>query len=300
MKKRYIILGSVLLLIALFVLGLGIYFYPDIKCAETLGKNMDFTHFSYDMTVSLDLEELKEEQRQLLDKLDMLIGSKTSEAPAFRITGEVSGEIVHAVIYLSGTPEPVTEVYFSDTTDVINGAVFYDAVRKNIIKKNSLLAYVMPEWEEHAYVTFEQMEQMFGIDLEAMKGFSLSVPAYRPGLVESWKMLTDMERIKGEDGSIAYLLEQDGLSVNIGFQDASLAEPVIECRIQESAQLSEEEKDILSGLGIDMEQTILQAVEEVTVRMIPGDVGEIQIPDDYVSQDIVESIAKIRSLLLSR
>ena len=109
MKKRY---GIVVILVLLLAAGVGasVYFNRDIQLIRTLTQQMDFTRFTYEMTVELEAEGLSEEQQQLLRRVDFLTGSRMEEHPVLYLSGGVADTSIYARVSAEGVEEPLTEL----------------------------------------------------------------------------------------------------------------------------------------------------------------------------------------------
>ena len=176
MKKKHIglkiLLGFIVLLL-LVTVGLFVRFYPVYKDAKLLAENLNRTSFTYELEAELNREELQEAQAKLLDTLAELTGVKKEAMYRLRVQGSVDGDIIHAVIYPEGQTEPLTELYLSDEEDVVNCAMIYNRMRAYYAADNDLLTYLIPVWNDHEYVSLEQMEQMLDVDLSVVKDLRL-------------------------------------------------------------------------------------------------------------------------------
>ena len=201
---------------------------------------------------------------------------------------------IYARVSAEGVEEPLTELYFSDEKDLLNGAMFYQRVRQQLIEKSNLLSYLMPEWNEHQYVTFAQMEQMFGLNLQAASRFSLAMPK-RLGVEQVVAGLAELDREKQPDGSLVYRLEQDALSMELTFREDG-AEPLsVHCSASHPAEQIGAVEDVLSKLGLFVDSNSFKQIRSVELEMRPNANLAVYVPDDTVSQEIVSGIEKIRS-----
>lgn len=293
MKK---VLIGILAAFLVAAVAAGIYFYPDFKAMKTLKEQLDFKHFSYEMTVQLDRNSLSEEQENLFINIEKISGVSFLEHPRFYIAGEVDEDKIHTFVYPTGAEEPVAELYFSDDVDMINGAMFYEKVRTNLIEKSSFLEYILPAWEDHKYVTFAQMEQMFGINLQSASRFSIAIPQGGIGFKEALGILTKLDRQKNADGSMSYILNQEDLTLELRL-DADGEEPMalighVDQPVKKIAQV----EDALSTVGLTVDSDSFKHISDVDVKVVPDSRMQVTIPEDSVSQTLIDSIEKIRNL----
>ncbi len=293
MKKRY---GIVVIVVLLLAVGVGVYVYfnQDIQLIRSLTKQMDFTHFTYEMTVELDESSFSEEQVQLLSRADSLTGSTLMEHPVLHLSGGVADTKIYTQVFTEGMEAPLTELYFSDEKDLLNGAMFYQAVRKKLMQKSSLLEYLLPDWNDHQYVTFEQMEQMFGLNLQAASRFSLAMPK-RLGVEQVVAGLAELDREELPDGTLIYRLEREDLSMELTFREDGTEPLSVHCTAVHPAEQIAEIEVVLAKLGLFIDSNSFKSIKSVELEMIPNDNLAIYIPDDTVSQEIVNGIEKIRS-----
>ena len=197
----------VLLLLLAIAVYLGIRFYPVWKAAECLAENMDFAHYSYELEVELDQEVMQRDQGRLLEILTGVTGFEPEAMCRLTVRGSVWEDTVHAMIYPEGmeevysTESPLIELYLGSDTDVVNETYIYNAIRNHLAEKVRLLGLVMPEQNEMLYMTLEQVEQMFGLDLRGVRGFSLQTADDGIGVGRYFIMLAVMDREKAAEGS---------------------------------------------------------------------------------------------------
>lgn len=257
---------------------------------------MDLAHLSYELEVELDREALGSEQEKLLKTLAGLTGMQTEALYRFRIQGSVWEEKVHALIYPDGAAEPFVELYLGESGDVINEAMLYNIIRRNLLGQNALLNLLVPVQGESVYMTLEQVEQMFGVDLSGVRNFSLPTMEEKLSAWQCFIALAVMSREKQEDGE-RFALEREQVQIRLGVSAAEKEPPVsLEFCIEEPARVAAENADFLTGLGITVPDGQLGMLRSLSLRAVPGEGTEFVMPTEYVSQDIIDLIARIREL----
>jgi len=296
MKKKKRIFPIILLLLAAAVTAAGIYFYPSWQAAKVLEENMDLAHFSYELEVELDREALGSEQAKLLGTLAGLTGVQEEALYRIRIQGSVWEEKIYALIYPDGAAEPFVELYLGEEADVINEAMLYNIIRSNLLGQNALLNFLVPVQGESVYMTLEQVEQMFGVDLSGIRSFSLPAAEDRLSVWQCFIALAAMSREKQADGT-NFALDKEQMQVRLGVSAAEKSAPLkLELSIEEPEQVMAEYADFLAELGLEMPGEEIEMLRSISLRAVPGEGAELVMPAEYVSQDIIDLIARIREL----
>lgn len=299
MKKKHIglkiLLGFIVFLL-LVTVGLFVRFYPVYKDAKLLAENLNRTSFTYELEAELNREELQEAQAKLLDTLAELTGVEKEAMYRLRVQGSADGDIIHAVIYPEGQTEPLTELYLSDEEDVVNCAMIYNRMRAYYAADNDLLTYLIPVWNDHEYVSLEQMEQMLDVDLSVVKDFRLPFAGKKLTGKKVFGVLAVMGREK--NGILcSYIWKSDGLKVQFSLNNGEV--PVIDADIsaKKPAKLLAALSEKLSKIGVGLNGEKLRFLDDISVKAELGNGGALQIPQDKISQTTVDIIANIRLII---
>ena len=298
-KKKHtgikVLLGILAVLILALVV-LAIRFYPVYRAAAFLEKNLTLEHMEYSVDVEINRDELEDEQEKLLDGLASITGTDRNAMYRLKIEGSVDGDIIHAYVYPDGQNAPLIELYLSDDTDVINGAILYNAVRENYCGQNPLLSYLIPVWSDHEYVTLEQAEQMLEVDLSALKDFKMPFRDKKLSLKMYFAALTMMQR-ESAAGTESFDMKLAGLELVLRLNET---EPSVEAELdmEKPAALLEKYADKLSLLGVSLDSGRLRIFDTVsaTVRM-EKDGTALQMPENVISQNTVDIISGLRSVV---
>lgn len=295
-RKKYIIM-AVLLLLAAAVIGLGIYFYPKWKAAGLLQEKLSQGRFAYEVRVELDEAALKEGQARVLKILTQLAGFQEDALFTLTIRGVVEEGCTYALIYPKGSSEPLLELYLGSDANVINETMPYNTIRGNLTAKYGLLDYVMPAEQDAVYMTLEQVEQLFDLDLEGVRNFA--VPVSKEGLsrLKCFFLLMPMSHEEKGEGD-EYKMALAGEGVRLGMSGMSGAERMtLEFEVQDLGAAFEKGREFLSRLGIELPQYELEMLKSVSVSMMPGEGEAIVIPSKLVDQDKVDLLVEIRDLI---
>lgn len=288
MKKK-IGIGIVCVAAAL-LLVLGIFCYPHWKAAKLLKEHFNPERVGYTLEVHLLEEQMTDDQKQFVDVLSMLTGIDTENFYKLHLEGTTWDGIVEVQVFPDGQENPLFELYMSDESDVMNGAMFYQTVRANLSGGNALIERLLPKWEDHTYVTLEQAEQIFGIDLSAVRNFSL--PQIKEPSTTSWfTALLAMKRENG-DNEVTYAAEKAGAAVKLVLPEEKNVTVKFDVPDLQETLTAINEK---AALSIDTEQFVLVGQLSGTVSVAGQE--ELSVPEDCISQDTVEILEGVRVLI---
>lgn len=294
-KKRHIglkIFLALFLLLLAAAAGLVIYFYPTYKAAGYLAENLNFRKMDFCLEVRIDRTELDIRHNILIETMAEITGLTGEELCHLTIQGSVDGDIIYACIYPKGQENPLTELYLSDDLDVVNGAMLYSAMRENICGQNPMLDYLFPVWESRKYMSLEQAEDMFGVDLRDLRNFKLPFGDRKFSRLEYFGILALMHREKTASGE-SFSLRMDGMDVVIRPRGQ------IECSIsmENPADVLDELNEKLSKTGISLSGDKLRILEYLSMTAEVNEDTALQVPDDLVSQNMVDIVKGIRAVI---
>ena len=213
-----------------------------------MSENMDFAHYSFELEVELNQEEMQGKQGRMLEVLAGVTGFEPEAMCRLTVRGSVWEDTIHVLIYPEGmeevhsTESPLIELYLGSDTDVVNETYIYNAVRNHLAEKFRLLGLVMPEQNEMLYITLEQVEAMFGLDLTEVRNFSLPSIGDNISAGRYFILLAFMDKKKAVEGS-RYTLEteQAELEVTVPESDSTdtAAAPVLRLHMEEVQSMEE-------------------------------------------------------------
>lgn len=294
-KKRHTglkVLLTLILLLAAAAAGLAIYFYPAYRAAGYLAESLNRQKLAFTLEVRLDRGELDAKKRLLLDTMAEITGLSSGDLCHLTLRGSVDGDIIYACVYPRGCEEPLTELYLSDRSDVVNGAMLYGAMRENFCGQNALLDYLFPVWEDHKFMSLKQAEDMFGVDLGAIRDFSLPLGDQGLSRLECFGILALMHREKGDSG--------EGFSVRIEGLDAVVwprEQTVCSISMEDPAEVLDSLGEKLSTFGINVDGDKLRMLDSLVLTAKVQEDVSLQMPGDLVSQGMVDIVKGIRAVL---
>lgn len=288
MKKK--IGTGIVCVAAALLLVLGIFCYPHWKAARLLKEHFNPERVGYTLEVQLLEEQMTDDQKQFVNVLSMLTGIDTENFYKLHLEGTTWDGIVEVQVFPDGQENPLFELYLSDESEVMNGAMFYQTVRANLSGGNALIERLLPKWEDHTYVTLEQAEQIFGIDLSAVRNFSL--PQIKEPSTSSWFMALLAMKRENDDNEVTYAAEKAGAAVKLVLpEEGNVTVEFDVPNLQETLTAINEK----ASLSIDMEQFVL--VGQLSGTVSAAGQEELSVPEDCISQDTVEILEGVRVLI---
>lgn len=296
MKKGKIVLLVILFLLLALVGGALFYCYPRWQSAMALEENVDLEHFVYEIELELNEEELSKEASEAFQTLSQITGYTADSFYNLRIEGNVWEDKIYVELYTEVTDEAVLELYLSDDKDIINGTMLYNAFRAKMVGDSSILGAMIPVMEAGVYMTVEQAEQMFGLDLSILSKFSIDTDDLEFTQQEYFILLALMSREKQSDGSqFAFAYETAQAQLSVSEEDDFAARAQVE--VEEPMKLVEQLGDKLTSFGVEIPTEGLEVFERISVAVEPGEGAEIAIPTNIMSQDMVKVFTEARALI---
>lgn len=290
------IFTGILLFLLILAVMLLVRFYPVWKAAGFLEENLNFSKFTYELEAELNREEMKENQVKLLDTLAELTGLEQEAMYRLRIQGSVDGDVIHARIYPEGQSQPLVELYLSDGEDVVNGALLYNAVRSRYAANNPLLAYLLPVWSDHEFVSLEQLEQMLDVDLGAVRDFRLTFTERELSAGELFAVLAAMER-EQSGSQCSFTLTEEDVEAELSMDYETALSVAVKLTASRPGELLDTVSEKLSKFGVGVSGEKLYFLDAVFAAVEMGEGEGLQIPENRISEKTVEIISGIRSVI---
>lgn len=299
-KKKYIFL-IVLLLLAGAAAGLCICFYPRWRAAGNLKDGLASARFTYELEIALDKRTLETQQAEMMENLSKLAGFGKDALFRFSVKGSVWEDRIYALFYPEGATDPLIELYLSSDLCAVNETLPYNTIRKNLTAQHGLLDYIMPAERDAVYMTLEQAEELFGLDLGGLRDFALPMRGSRLSRLDCFLMLVAMSEENGiysagtseaDDGSASLKLMPSGVGADSVTLRFDMREP--------DEVLAGNEK-LLSLL--EDESSVRQLMQQMTLlKSISGTVAlgrgeEIHLPDKLIDQEKFDVLIGIRDLI---
>lgn len=294
MKIGKYILWAVLFLLAAVAAGVGLYLYPAWKSAGAMEDRMSLSYKAFELEVELDREAIPAEQAQMFGILAGLTGIEEEALYRLSIKGGMEEDRIHFTVCPYGRTEPLFELYLSDDMKLINETMVYDAVRSHLAGRFGLLGYLMPVQEETVYLTLEQVEKLFGADLSAYTELRLQQARRSITAKEYFLLFAMMSREK----------QGEGYRFTLDTEEARLCFEVIyggkadwarmELQAQNPADLLDKAGSAFPWLDQWLPGVEVRGLKSISLTLTPEERGTVTMPTNLASQEIVDTIAKLR------
>ncbi len=293
-KKKVHIFPILLLLLAAVAAGICIYFYPKWKAAGVLQESLASGHFVYELEIRLDRDAMEAKQAETLENLSELTGFGKEALFRFTIRGSVWEDKIHELFYPKDISEPIIELYLSNDMNLINETLPYNTIRKNLVEQHKLLDHIMPAEREAVYMTLEQAEQIFDLDLSGIREFGLVQSDEELSRVKCFLLLAFMSGGSSEEGSL-YELSAEGVDLKVEL--GADAVPVLRFDVQEPGTALQQAEEYLSRLKLETSGWHTELLEGITGTIMPGQGEEIVLPDKLMDQKKADLLVEIRDLI---
>lgn len=299
MKKGKVVLIVFLVLLLVLAGFLFLRFYPAWKAAEVMQDRTDLAHFTYEVELELDKEELPKQYVEIFSSIAEV--AKVDEDELYHLTakGTVWEDITYVQVYFEGQTEALVEMYLSDEMDVINESKIYKAVRDNLIGRSDLLAMLIPEGEENVYMTLEQANQLFGIDLSGIANFSVPFTDMTFEQKEYFLALAALSRQKHDNSDLFALdMERIQLGIDVPKTDSSsLVEAHV--AVQNPAVAVAEITELIAKVGVDLDIPTeeLKIIKSLVLDAVPEGAVEPTFPTKFISQETIDVLSEVAALI---
>ncbi len=296
MKKRKKRLLSVLVLafVAVVIIIAGLYFYPVWKSAKVLEEKLDFLDCSYELEVELDKDQMEDGQNRVLEILAELTGYEQQAMYSPVIRGSVWEDKIHALICPKDAAEPIIELYLSDDMVLINEAMLYNVIRRNLLGESTVLSFLVPVQEGSMYMSLEQVEELFGIDLSSVREFRLPFDDNGLTAAKYFAGLSVMKHTRDESGE-SFAAETEQAKLQLGLSgEGEAAVITVQFSVEEPAKVLEENTRLFTILGMELPDERFRILKRISVDTVSGEGQGLEMPVEFVSQEVLDIISGIR------
>ena len=273
MKRAALVIAGVLLI---GIIAAGVWAFPLFKAANILNKAPALNKFDFELSIELNDERLSLEQQKFVNVLSWLLGKETGELMAVRAVGSFYEQSAYADIYLGETKQAVSRVYICDNEVYINVKMLYEAIHNNISGSYPLLEAFIPDWGYEEYITLEQIEEIFCVELKGL--FNTDYPFFeeKASFWQYLMLLLKMDRNKGENGELRFELKNSEYS----------------CLFE----ITEDNNfPIVNMEGISNVKG--QPIETIEAEIVFDNTDKITQPESIMNQPAVDGFAKLWSVI---
>lgn len=274
MKKKVIALSGIILIIVIVIAS--IWMIPLLRAAHILSKADDFTRFNFNIEIKIDENSLSDEQLRFADTISWLLGVDLESILNLRAEGSLYESSACAVIYSNGLDMPVTKIYICDDEALINVKMLYEVIENRLIENYPLLKVLLPDWKYGEYITSEQLEGVFGVDLKNLFAIKANENMKEASLFEYMVMLSGLDSKRNNDGIMQFETKCKDYQVIFEINESN-GVPFVS----------------FEGLS----NSKINKIESFSGEVIFNLNEVIDVPDSIISQQTVDGFDKIWSLL---
>lgn len=162
-KKHWVlrILVFLLLLILAAAIILGIRLVPT---ASRLQRALTAQNCAVTLEATMDVQKLTADQQKFLRVLSRLTGLEETEWQELTLQGGYGGEAIRLDVY-GKQGNLLTQLYLTQDCQAMNLHTIYDRAYTHLTETAGLLAHVLPQWSLGDYISLQQLEYSFGLEL---------------------------------------------------------------------------------------------------------------------------------------
>lgn len=201
-KEKYYLAGIVLgacILLAV-IAGAAIRFLPVFRAARTLRQMLEDKNIDFEINASLAQKQLSEQQEKFLQAVSWILQVNEENCLSWKIQGQISGTKAYAQVFCEGLDGAVTDIYADEDNIVVNARVLYETLQHNFTAAHPFMGSLLPDWQYHDYITSEQIEEIFQVDIRNMFKQDLPRELSSKSFLTSLKLLQEMEYKENEEG----------------------------------------------------------------------------------------------------
>lgn len=207
-KKKYYLAGIILgvcILLAV-ICGAAVRFLPVFRAARTLRQMLVEKKIDFEINVSLEQKNLSEQQEKFLQAVSWILQVDEESCMYWKIKGHVSGARAYAQVFCEGLDGAVTDVYVDEGNILVNARALYEALQHNFTSAHPFMGSLLPDWQYHDYISLEQIEEIFQVDIRSMTPQDLPKELPGKGFLASFALLRKLGYKENEDGRQQFMI----------------------------------------------------------------------------------------------
>ncbi len=293
MKKKYLTSGILIgaFLVCAVAVCVFVRLFPLLRAAQAVKRVMSAKGVDFEINVTLNEGCFSEGQEQFLKAVSWMLEVDQSACMTWQIRGSVSQGQGYARIFCEGLDGAVTNVAFSEDGVWVDVKTLYGAVQDNFASAHPLLGSLLPDWKYSDYISLEQLEEIFQVDIRGMYLPKLPQGASGRSLWQNIMVLKQLEREKDtEDGGQWFKLGWEGYQIVFGIGGAGKLSEVPDAEAGEAAPGQE-----IFIEGTD--QSGSQPIASYTAAVRAAAAKEMPVPDSVMEEDEIEQFKKLWELV---
>lgn len=165
-KKKHLLLSILLILLLLIIVALAILAVRIVPVAGRLQSALTAQNCAITIEASLDQQALTEDQQKFLQNLSTLTGIDQAQWGELTLKGGYDRDTLELAVYSGqNTDTLLTKLYLTQDCQAMDIHVIYDRAYAHLTEKVGLLALLLPQWSFGDYISLQQLEYAFGLQL---------------------------------------------------------------------------------------------------------------------------------------
>lgn len=165
-KKKHLLLSILLILLLLIIVALAILAVRIVPVAGRLQSALTAQNCAITIEASLDQQALTEDQQKFLQNLSTLTGIDQAQWGELILKGGYDSDTLELAVYSGqNTDTLLTKLYLTQDCQAMDIHVIYDRAYAHLTEKVGLLALLLPQWSFGDYISLQQLEYAFGLQL---------------------------------------------------------------------------------------------------------------------------------------
>lgn len=162
-KKKHRVLKALCLLLAvtLIAAALGVYTVPK---ARRLQEALTAPNCTINLWFGLDTDKLTADQQKFIKILSGITGQERTEWSSVTLRGGYDGGAVRLTVS-GASGSALTELYLTRDCQAIDIHAIYDRAYDHLTGENKLLEKLLPQWSLGDYISLQQLEHAFELEL---------------------------------------------------------------------------------------------------------------------------------------
>lgn len=169
-KKKHWVLRLLCLLLVAALLAAVVLGIRTVPRARRLQRALTAQNCAVTVRAQLNRDGLSADQLRLLETLSGLMGMEESEWNRLTLQGGYDGHAIRLAV-CGGQGVRLTELYLTQDCQAIDMHAIYDRAYSHLTGEIELLALVLPQWGFGDYISMQQLEQAFGLELGELPDF---------------------------------------------------------------------------------------------------------------------------------
>lgn len=163
-KKKHWVLRILCLLLAAALIVAAVLAIRIIPIARRLQSALTAQNCAITAQAELNRSRLTADQQKLLETLSQLTGLEDAEWNRLTLQGGYDGNAIRLAVR-GGQGAQLTQLYLTQDCQAVDMHAIYDRAYSHLTGEIGLLALMLPQWSFGDYISLQQLEHAFRLEL---------------------------------------------------------------------------------------------------------------------------------------